>query len=289
MKKFRHSLLSLVLLKLLVVVVVLPRRVSLFLGGLIGVWTSHLAKSYRVRTEKNISGAFPELKPTEIRNLRIKVFKNAGMNLVEFAIFSFRSEKFWRKRVEISGEEILKENAGRKGIIYLTAHTGNWELMGAFLSMAGYSINVVAKEMKNSFQNSLLVGIRDLMGVKTIYRDGRSNTKKMITALKRKEVLGILIDQDTEVGGVFADFFNGPAYTPTACSQFARIKNTLVIPGFIYRKSNLRHEIVIMEPVEGGKDQLAETARYNKIIEGFVREHPADWVWMHRRWKRSPA
>lgn len=288
-KTFRHILLTDILVKLLGVVAVLPYKLSLFIGGVIGVWAAHLIPAYRDLADKNISGAFPGMSPLEVKRIRIAAFRNAGMNLVEFALFPFRPRSFWLKRVEIEGESTLREYTGRKGVIYLTAHTGNWELMGAFLAMIGFRINVVAKEIRDPLLNRILVGIRSFRGVNTIYRDGRSNTKRMISSLKRREVLGILIDQDTKVGGRFADFFGRPAYTPTACSQFARLKDTVVIPGFIFRKKDLKHKVVIMDPVEGGRDSGKETEKYNKIIEGFIREHPADWVWMHRRWKRSPA
>ncbi|MFW6134875.1 MAG: lysophospholipid acyltransferase family protein [Elusimicrobiota bacterium] len=289
-KFIRHLLLANTLVGLLIIIVLLPYKVSLALGRILGTLVCFTYKKYRITADKNLKKALSgEYSPNELRNIRIKTFKNIGMNLMEFAVLNFRSKKFWKKRIEIHGreniEKYLKQN---KGIIYLTAHIGNWELMGAFLAMTGYPINVVARKVYDRRLNWLLVNIRKRRDVNTIYRTGRRNTKKMIKVLKRGEVLGILIDQDTKVGGTFADFFGQPAYTPTAVSQFSRIKDTVILPGFIYRKSNLNHQIIIKEAVPKGTNEQEETQKHNNIIENMIREEPSQWVWMHRRWKKRP-
>jgi len=288
-KVLRHLLLAVFLLGFLAVVVPAPYMVSLKLGGLLGLAGCFLSGGYARRAKENITRAMPELSPARVLEIRNRSFRNLGMNLAEFALLNFRSAEFWKKRVSFQGRDILSEYAGKKGVIYLTAHVGNWELMGAFLVMAGFRVNVVARRISDSFLNRILVGIRSGRGVSTIYRKGRANTKKMIAAMRRKEILGILIDQDTKVGGVFVDFFSRPAYTPTACAQFSRLKGTVVLPGFIYRRKDLTHRVVVMDPVEKTGDPVTDTARHTRIIEDFIRKHPDQWVWMHRRWKRSPS
>ncbi len=288
-KFIRHLILLKVLLCLLIVIVLLPYQFSLALGRILGWLACWIAKNYRIMVEKNLKLAFGKYSYNEIRKIRNKTFKNIGMNLVEFGLLSFRSKKFWFKRIDITGRHILEKHLDNKqGVILLSAHVGNWELMGAYLAMIGYPINVVAREIYDKRLDRLLVAMRNRRGVNIIYREGRVNTKKMISVLKKGEVLGILMDQDTRVGGIFVDFFGRPAYTPTAVSQFARIKNTVVVPGFVYRKKNLRHQVVIMEQCSGGVNEEKETREYTKIIEDFIRKYPEQWVWMHPRWKRRP-
>ena len=288
-KLIRHTFISLSLLLLLSVFIVMPYSLALRVGGILGRAACFLLPAYRRKADINIRTSLKGLSPTMLRKIRIETFRNIGMNLAEFGMLGFRPKSFWMRKVEITGIPVLKEYIGRKGIIYLTAHIGNWELMGAYLSMAGYPVNVVAKEIHNSRVNHMLVRMRKNRGVSTVYRDGRGNVRKMVGILRKKEMLGILIDQDTRVGGIFVDFFGRPAYTPTACSQFARLKDTVVIPGFIYRKPGLSHRIEVMDPVPGGRDIESETQGYTRIIESFIKRHPSQWVWMHSRWKKKPA
>ena len=194
------------------------------------------------------------------------------------------------KKIKIDGVDYIRKNlTKKKGIILLSAHIGNWELMGAYLAMLGFPINVVARRIYDKRLNHLLVAMRKKCNVQTIYRSPISNTKKMIKALKNGEVLGILIDQDTDVHGTFVDFFGRVAYTPTAVTQFSRIKNTVVLSSFIYRTKNFTHRIIVREASHIPGDEKTATQFHTKIIEDFIREHPAEWVWMHPRWKRKPA
>ncbi len=285
---FRHFLLGVFLVAFLVFIVIIPYRVSLILGSIMGKASMYLSKSNRKVALGNLITAFPEKNPSEIRGICRKAFSNLGMNLVEFGLLNFRSKKFWLKRVDIEGDEILKKHLGQgKGVVYLTAHIGNWELMGAYLSMTGHPISVVARELRDKFVNSILVYFRKKTGVHTIYRDGRANTKRMVKALRNARVLGILIDQDTKVGGTFVDFFGREAYTPTAVAQFGRLKETVIIPGFISRRKNGSHLITVMPPVEKSGNDKVQTQRHTGIIESFIRKNPSQWVWMHPRWKRK--
>ena len=278
------------LICLLFAVVLLPYRVSLLLGRMIGWVVCHIAVKYRREAEDNLRSAFPGMKAAEIKRLRDDCFMNIGMNLIEFGLFSFRPQDFWMRRIRISGEENLRENlAAGRGVIILSGHIGNWELLGAYLSMIGYPINVVARRIYDRRLDALLVWIRGKSRVRTIYRSGRDNMKKMIRSVKKGEALGILVDQDTRVGGVFVDFFGKPAYTPTAVSQFARIRNSVVVPGFIVREKNLGHRVILMDPVECVGDEREQTQKHTEIIENIIREYPSQWVWMHKRWKKQPV
>jgi len=285
----RHLLLTEALFGLLAVIVILPCRVSLFLGRVLGLTACRLYRSYRRSVEKNLFAAFPSLAPVKLKKLRNRIFMNMGMNMVEFGLFAFRSKKFWMGRIDIVGNEILEGIFSKgMGVICMSAHVGNWELLGAYLAMLGHPVNVVAREATDRRLNRLLVAIRERMKVKTIYRSGRSNMRKMVACLKKGELLGVLIDQDTKVGGIFVDFFGRPAYTPTAVSQFARLKGTSVVSGFIFRKKDNTHRVVIQGPLPGGEDIEKETGIYTGMIENFIEKHPEQWVWMHPRWKRRP-
>ncbi len=277
------------LLALLIIIVLLPHKILLALGRFLGIAVCYIFKEYRVTAEKNLKIAFPDYSLKRIIKIRNDTFKNIAMNFMEFALINFKTKKFWLKKIEITGANILKKLLKeKKSIILVTAHIGNWELMASYLAMRGYPLSVVARNIPDKRLNKLLVNMRKRRKMNVIYRSGRVNIKKMLKVLKSSEILAVLIDQDTNVGGVFVDFFSRPAFTPTAVSQFARIKNTVAVPCFIYRKKDLSHKIIIKEPVELRGDEKKDTAKCTKIIENFIREHSDQWVWMHPRWKRQP-
>nr|MDA3792303.1 lysophospholipid acyltransferase family protein [Elusimicrobiota bacterium] len=252
----------------------------------LGVWGCYLTPRYRKSTGYNIRKAFKNISPLEVRKIRDDSYKNMGVNIVDFALMNFRSKRFWMKKIKISGNRHLEDNIkDGKGVVFLTAHIGNWELLGGYLSMIGYPINVIARGMTDDIMDRLLVRLRALRGVNIIYRTGTGNMKKMMKVLKAGNVLGILMDQDTKVGGVFVDFFGRPAYTPTAVAQFGKLDNTVIIPGFIYRREDYTYRVVIDSPIKKEGSLAEQTQRHTKIIENFISKHPAQWVWMHRRWK----
>ena len=127
--------------------------------------------------------------------------------------------------------------------------------------------------------------------VKVIYR---FSPREMLKCLKENGLLGILADQDTDkVDGVFADFFGMPAYTPTGPVTLALKTGASILPCFIVRENN-HHTIYVEEPLaltvtgEREKDLKVNINLCNKIIESYIRKYPAQWVWMHQRWKQKP-
>ncbi len=289
-KLARNFLLSCAVFFISVLFILVPYKISLFAGRTLGFWFCFLFPRYRDIAGKNLKKAFPDKSPVEIKTVRDDVFRNMGMNLAELCMLNFRSRSFWFGRIEMKGKEhidkALKEG---KGIILLSAHIGNWELMGACLSMAGYPLDVAARVIKNVFLNNMLVFFRSLRGVNTVYRSGTENLRRMAESLKKGRVLGILIDQDTRKGGEFVDFFGMPCYTPLSVARFSELRNTVVLPGFIYRKKDLRHSIRIMPAITKISDRVAATAVHSRIIEDFLRKYPSQWIWFHRRWKRQPV
>lgn len=124
-------------------------------------------------------------------------------------------------------------------------------------------------------------------------RDSPKAGREILGALKRRESLAMLIDQDTRVKGVMADFFGRKANTPAGPALLAVRQGVPVVAGYIRRVSYWKHEIVISPPVEVVRtgdleeDVRVNTERFNRVLEGYIRAHPEQWVWMHRRWRRS--
>ncbi len=275
-------------------VCLLPLRIAVWCGGQFGRIVYYLLFRERKITLDNLRKSFPDKEWKEIKRIGTEVFINQGKNFCEVLFFLKFTKDDIVNLVEAEGLEhidrALKEG---KQVIYFTGHLGNWELMAAYLSSRGYPLNVIARKVYDERFNKILLDLRGAKGTKTILRD--ESPKKILKALKRKEIIGMLIDQDTSrVQSVFVDFFGRPAYTPIGTAMFACRRNVVVIPGFIIRRGK-RHYLKIGQPVELIKKEKKEeeirenTQRLTKIIESWVRLYPQQWVWMHKRWKRKPG
>jgi KDO2-lipid IV(A) lauroyltransferase len=132
------------------------------------------------------------------------------------------------------------------------------------------------------------------MGVRTILRGKPGASRELIRIFKENRILGILIDQDTDVESTFVKFMGRPAWTPTAAASMAIKFGAPVIFGYIQRGSDNRHTVTIEGPLDlirtgdEEKDVVANTAMLTNKIEDCIMRNPEQWVWMHRRWRRQP-
>ena len=172
----------------------------------------------------------------------------------------------------------------------LSAHMGNWELMGAALSLWGYPINVIARRIYIPRINGLLLRLRQSAGMRVILREGASSAKDMLRALRKNEVIGMLMDQDAHVQGVWVDFFGIPAFTPSGPAAIALKSGARVVSAFMVRDGSggrieIRGPYSLVRTGDHERDVLENTRMFTGIIERYVRRYPEQWVWMHDRWK----
>jgi KDO2-lipid IV(A) lauroyltransferase len=198
------------------------------------------------------------------------------------------------KVVDVTGEDSLRTALERdKGVVWVTGHIGNWELMAGRIAQK-YPVSVIAAPIEPEQVNDMIVGLRAALGVRTILRTRPGASKELIRAFRENRILGILIDQDTDVESAFVDFMGKPAWTPTAAASMAIKFNAPVLFGHIKRGADDRHTVMIEGPLDikitgdTEKDIITNTAMLTKKIEDCVRRAPEQWVWMHRRWRRQP-
>jgi Kdo2-lipid IVA lauroyltransferase/acyltransferase len=179
-----------------------------------------------------------------------------------------------------------------KGAILLTGHFGNWELMGAYVAQKQYPIRVVGSPLKNPLLDKLLVDMRNNAGYRNIPR-GKS-AKEILRALKKSALLGVLIDQDIKnINGVFVDFFGRKAHTPIGPVVLAVKFGIPIIPVFIHLEKDLTYHIQCFDPIEltltGDTDMdiIINTQKCSDVYETVIRQHPEQWAWIHRRWKKK--
>jgi KDO2-lipid IV(A) lauroyltransferase len=196
------------------------------------------------------------------------------------------------------GEELLREVMGRgRGMVFVTGHLGNWELLARRIARAGVPNAVIAKAGWDAKLNATAARIRAAGGVTTLWREEASTGRAIIRTFREGKALGILIDQDTRVQGVFVPFFGRPAFTPRAAADLALRFGAPVVVGTCHRAppgGRARHVLELTElpfdpePSDREAEAVRLTAACTAVLEQAIRRSPAEWVWMHERWKTRP-
>lgn len=200
-----------------------------------------------------------------------------------------------KKRVEISGRENLDAALSKgKGVILVSAHFGNFPFMLAKLSLEGYKTCGIMRYMRDERMEKFFKIKREKFGIKTIYSQPRREcVENSIHSLRENELLFIPLDQNFGTGGVFVDFFGRKAATATGPIILARRTGAAIIPGFIVRQRDNTHNLIIEPPFEleeGGRPDeniIMNIQGLTNIIEAYIRRYPAEWGWIHRRWKSA--
>jgi KDO2-lipid IV(A) lauroyltransferase len=177
-----------------------------------------------------------------------------------------------------------------RGVVFLSAHLGAWELLAWAIAARGYDVSVVARESYDPRLTRLVRRLRRDRGVRPILRGGRRGAARILSALRRGGLVGMLVDQDTHVPGVFVPFLGRPAWTPRGPAEIALRTGAAVLAGACVRRGAGWRIVVRRLAVtrRGADDVVDNTARFTRAIEDLVRAWPAEWVWMHERWRLGP-
>jgi len=255
-----------------------------------------IVKGERKKTIKNLTLIYGKEKSSqEIYQMARQVFVHQALNFGDYIhTLHYTTREHFSRIMDIEGEEYLKSAYDKgKGVICLMSHTGSWEFSAILPPVMGYSTSALSRPMPNPRIDKLIVGYRQKRGMKNIGR--RNAYPKLVEALNKGECLIIMIDQDTQAKGVFVDFFGRQAYTPIGAARLAKDSGSPVVPMFMRRMPNDKHRFTIMPPIEWkdtgdlDTDMLENTKEYTRHIEMAISEYPEQWVWMHERWKTSPA
>lgn len=267
----------------------LPWRAVQALGRYAGWLTWLVAASGRNLALEHLAIAFPEKTAGELRGIARESALHHGTNLFEILHLMNRDADFLLSQIDWEGwDEIERARDSGQPLVLLTAHSGNWEILGAGISSKGLRLNAFARELSDSAANKVIVGLRERFGTRMILRGAKGSTRELLRTLRGNGALIILIDQDTRVDGVWVPFFGRPAYTPVGAAKIALRHKAILLPVFTKRQNNGRHLIHVHPALELPDDPTEATARMTREVERQVRRQPAQWVWMHRRWKRQP-
>jgi len=274
----------------------MPRKLWLRLCGLLGSLVYYVASHSRKLSLRHLTLVYKsEKSPTEIKQLTKNVFRMLGMNAGDL-IRGYRIERYedFKKIRAINGiEHVEAAYAKGKGVMFLVSHMGAFEFTATELSFRGYKPLIIGTPVKDKKLNDLLWAQRIKLGATAVERG--KDTLKVIKNLKAGGTMIILIDQDTKVKSRFVNFFGMPCATPVGAAIIAMKTGAAVIPTIIHLRDDLMQEIncypEIPVTITGDEeaDMIALTQKMSDATEMEIRKHPAQWVWMHERWKTKPG
>ena len=274
---------------------ILPRRLARAFAIAIAQMVYLLHFRLRQVGMRNLAMAFPEKSDAERRRILRGVFTSLGRQLAELCQFPRYTAENVDEVVVYEGlENFQKAYARGKGVLFLTAHFGGWELSAFTHSLHGHWLNVVMRPMDNPYLDRLLQSYRTMHGNKVVPKD--DFVRGLLAAMKCGETVGILMDTNmTPPQGVFVDFFGIPACTASGLARIALRTDAAVVPGFTIWDESLGKYRLRFDPavefVRTGDleaDIVSNTQKFTKVIEDYVRKYPDQWLWVHRRWKTRP-
>lgn len=270
----------------------LPYRLALFLGQILGDITFGIIKFRKRVALKNLSRCFTKGSTGELKRICRQSYRNLGKSLVEYALFPKLARKRLSEMVEFDHAEYFDQASKKgKGALLLTGHFGSWELMGAAVSHMGYPVDLLVGEQHNPLTDRLMNKYRRMMGV-GIIKAGTS-AKSVIKALRENRFVAMLSDQDAGRDGVLVDFFGHLTSTPKGPAAFALRTQAPIIIGFIVRQGPKKQTAFLKTldfsqyAEDKEKDIKKITQEYTSILENYIRKYPDHWYWIHRRWKST--
>lgn len=272
-----------------------PKVAAVSFGRIIGFFGYYFLRRYRVRATKHLKEAFgSEYTSDEINKIVKNMFRSLGRATGE-ALSARHIIANLSDYVEFEGdskETYLSAIASEKGVIFCSAHLGNWELFSPIIAHIGGPINVVARRTFDPRVTRLVTHFRSAGGVVPLWRDGHPLAGAIADVLKQGDIMGFLIDQDLKVPGIFVPFFGKPAYTPSAPAHFALDCDAIIILGVMQRKG--KKYVIKIQDIDVPRDIPRDEAVYRIIAniteeyEKAIRDTPEQWIWMHRRWRTKP-
>jgi KDO2-lipid IV(A) lauroyltransferase len=252
--------------------------------------------SGRTRTgRENIAAAFPRLDAAEVDALLKRVYENLFRLVGEvFYLRRLVTRRNWRDYIDIEGgENALDVFLEGRGGILVSGHIGNWELLSHVLPFLGLPARVLARPLDNPLLERYILGVREGGDERVVVKQGAGAVIE--SALEKGDFVSLLVDQDAGRKGAFVPFFGRSASTWRSPALLSMKTGAPIVAGCCVRTGDGRFRVKVAEPVypRDTADVTAETLRitaaFTGIIEGWAREHPEQYLWLHRRWKSVPG
>ena len=261
------------------------KAVTYGLAWLVG----RVLKIRRQVAKKNLEKSFPDLSDKKINDIVNDVYLQVSYTLVEFLLSDELAVESLEQQVKIEGEKFLEEAVEREqGIIFYSAHFGNWEWLCSVLAALDYPVTAVAKP-QNTILNREIEKIRTQSGLNLIYR-GTGMLRKLYRLLKEGKCLILLGDQEAHSKGWKVNFLNRPASAYKGVVQLAAKTGAAIVPVFLVRQKLGHHKLHVKKPVyvarEANQEEKKEKLQHlTDLFSEVITAHKSQWLWLHRRWK----
>jgi KDO2-lipid IV(A) lauroyltransferase len=295
LQKIKNHLIYYAVRSLLFFLSLSPRALAARLGRSFGAFFFTVGGGERRKTLRNLKIAFPKGMDDEaLSRLGLAVWTRLGQNVFETARWlKWPQAKIVSQVARVQGWEHLEEAfAKKKGVLVVTAHLGNWELLAAALAQR-HPTAAVAQKLYDARFDKIMTDFREKgLGVSMIKRG--MALRGILEALRENQIVIVLCDQDTGKDGVFVSFFGKAAWTQSGTARIALKTGVPLIPAYVVRGFDGAYEMHVEKqiPAPSGADAekniLEMTRRYTESIESYVKAYPDQWVWMHDRWRTRP-
>lgn len=267
---------------------------ALAAGRAIGFLLGRVARYRREEAAAALRHAFPAMRAADVRRTLDEMYENFGLTLAESLwITPARLPAYLAEHVVAPQVTSHAAQAEGRGLLILTAHAGNFDLLCRCAPAFGFPLTIIAKHMRNRAIDAWIRRHWAEFGVEVL--PPRGSFRSCLRALRHNGVVGFMLDQNmTRDEGVFVEFFGRPACTTPGLAHLAARSGAPVIPTFIERAPAGRHVIWSGEPLPppaaADPDGIREaTQMYTRVIEDWIRAHPGQWTWIHRRWRTTPG
>ncbi len=238
---------------------------------------------------RNLSLALPELSAPQHSALVDQTFRSLARVIAAFARFPSIGRDTVHSWIRTEGGEFFEEGLRRgRGVLFATAHLGNWELSAYAHALLTGPMNVVVRPLDNPLIDRMVERRRSLSGNRILAK--KDYARAILKALAANQAVGVLVDQNAAPNeGVFVDFFGVAACAATGFMRIAHRSGAAVIPGFaLWMEEEQRYVLRFYPPLPVSGDAAADTRALHRKLEEIVRQYPGQWLWMHRRWKTRP-
>lgn len=275
----------------------MKEKINQLRPGFLGWFLFHAVPIRRKVVLDNLHTAFgEELNPSQLEKLAKAFYRHLALSVWENLWLGWKSRDAITRGVRIEGlERLFKAAEGGRGVLVLSGHFGNWETapVGGMMQFDDFRgrFHMLRRQIVNKWVERMLFRRYYQAGLDVIPK--RSSLNRVMDALAANHAVCFIMDQYAKPGkeGIVANFFDKPAGTFKSLAVVARASEAPVLPAACWREPDGKHVLKFFEPMpwipndDPDQEILLNTLAYNRQIESIIRDHPDQWLWLHKRWK----
>jgi KDO2-lipid IV(A) lauroyltransferase len=284
LRKIRYSIEAVIILLGLLMFRLLPLDMASAFGGVLGQVFGPFFRAHRT-AQINIAMALPELTDRQRSRILSEMWNNLGRVIGEYPHLS---RPMLAQRITMEGREHVEVvKASGKGSLFISGHFANWEIAPLTASLGGLPLVLIYRAANNPVADRIIRYIRSRYNL-SMHNKGREGATEALRALKENLAVGMLVDQKMNDGSP-VPFFGRDAMTATAVASIAIKQQVPLLAARVVRTDGAHFHVTIMPPVmfDPKADAKEAMADINKLFEGWIREKPAQWFWVHNRWNNG--